>query len=71
MRSRRSEGNEEQCIVRVRILRSSTCVDVINQLLGAGGACNMNNWKLGCDYCNSKMQDVTIRKKRTETNDYR
>ena len=69
MRSRRSEGNEEQGIVRVLILRSSTCIDVINQL--PGGAHDMNNWKLGCDYCNSKMQGVTIRKNRMETNDYR
>merc|ERR1711862_617879 len=69
MRLRKAKQEQDKTNVHIRVLRSSTCIDVIQQL--PGGVHDMGNWVLGCDYCNNKMQGIPSRKKRKGTSELR
>ena len=69
MKLRNKAQSEEKTSLQLRVLRSSSCIDVIKQL--PGGTRDMTNWYLGCDFYNSKLQVTPNRKKRKGTNDVR
>ena len=61
MRTRNKVKNIDNKSTRVKILRLSTYINIIEQL--KGGVYSLKNAKLGCDYCHRQLTKASTRKK--------
>ena len=48
-RNKKISASKAKDIVNIKLLRSSTCLDVIDQI--PEGRFDIDNWKIACDYC--------------------
>ena len=69
MRTRdRNKDNviDENKVSKIRVLRSTACMYVIEQLPGA--TCNVDNIELGCEHCHDQLNNPNKRNKRKSNN---
>ena len=52
--NKQNRQNTDRKQINIKLLRSSMCIDAINQL--PKGLNDMDNWKIECEYCNKKIK---------------